>query len=225
MLRPEVVASNTERRLHSGTRTDVHEDRSRQSLQATKRCGPGSKNALLGRYVRRMVDRSLGPACRRGTAGDTGGARTVDGRKPGALSRLRGGCRLNFRMTKPCVFRTKPSTSRCMCRGAEHSVASWSPVERLEHAFSAQMRRHRPAHNAPTERINDNRQIHEPRPRRHVGHVSNPQCVRPRSHAVTLDQSRRRAGIVIAACRARPFASTHPGQTQVTLAQQPRAAA
>ena len=124
----EVVASNTERRLHSGTRTDVHEDRSRQSLPATKRCGPGSKNALLGRYVRRMVDRSLGPACRRGTAGDTGGARTVDGRKPGALSRLRGGCRLNFRMTKPCVFRTKPSTSRCMCRGAEHSVASWSPV-------------------------------------------------------------------------------------------------
>ena len=109
-------------------RLDVHEDRSRQSLPATKRCGPGSKNALLGRYVRRMVDRSLGPACRRGTAGDTGGARTVDGRKPGALSRLRGGCRLNFRMTKPCVFRTKPSTSRCMCRGAEHSVASWSPV-------------------------------------------------------------------------------------------------
>ena len=66
MLRPEVVASNTERRLHSGTRTDVHEDRSWQSLPATKRCGPGSKNALLGRYVRRMVDRSLGPACRRG---------------------------------------------------------------------------------------------------------------------------------------------------------------
>ena len=58
------------------------------------------------------------PTCTRPTATRAAHGPSME-RRPGALSRLRGGCRLNFRMTR--VFRTKPSTSRCMCRGAEHS--------------------------------------------------------------------------------------------------------
>ena len=57
MLRPDPVVSITVRRRHSGTQTDVHDDRRLRSSPRTRRYVPGYRNASRAASVRRMVFR------------------------------------------------------------------------------------------------------------------------------------------------------------------------
>ena len=88
-------------------------------------------------------------------------------------------------------------------------------VECVEHEFGAQVPGHRPAHDPAAEHVEDDGQVQESRQGRHVGDVSHPQPVRGVGVELTLHQVRRRAGLGVAACGARPLAPAHAGQARL----------
>ncbi len=60
-------------------------------------------------------------------------------------------------------------------------------VERLEYQFGTQIGLHRPAHDAPTERIEHHREIEKARPVRHVRDIGDPQKIGRRGGEVAFD--------------------------------------
>ncbi len=81
------------------------------------------------------------------------------------------------------------------------SSLSQGHVQRVEHEFCAQVRRHRPAHDLPAPGIEDNRQVQDPRPGRNLGDIGDPQLIRARSPEGALDQVGGRTGIRLATRR------------------------
>ena len=65
-------------------------------------------------------------------------------------------------------------------------------VQRPEHQFGAKMMGHRPSHHPAAEHVEHDRQIHEPRPGRHVGDVGHPDSVRPIGLELAFDPVRDR---------------------------------
>jgi len=65
-------------------------------------------------------------------------------------------------------------------------------LKRVEHELGAQMRRHRPADDAPAEDIEHDGEVEEPRPGRDVGDVGAVELIRALSGELALDQIRIR---------------------------------
>src|SRR3984957_15667537 len=97
-------------------------------------------------------------------------------------------------------------------------------VQRRENQLGAQMRLHRPAHNAARIHIQHHRQIQKSRPRRHVGYIGHPQPIGPVRIELPIDKvdrafsprvGLRRDDIAAQRCTAKP-GGTH--QSRHTLA-------
>lgn len=72
-------------------------------------------------------------------------------------------------------------------------------VQRCEHEVCGHAFSHGPAHHAPAPDINDNRQVEEPHPGRHVGHVRHPQLVRTCGVETPVDQVMGRGLMLVTA--------------------------
>ena len=87
-------------------------------------------------------------------------------------------------------------------------------VERVEHELGAQMRRHRPADDAPAPRIEHDGEIEKAGPGRDVGDVGDPELVGAGRGEVALDEIGRRARVAIAdvvvTCRLRRLTPAKP---------------
>ena len=68
-------------------------------------------------------------------------------------------------------------------------------LEGVEDHLGLHVRRDPPAHEAPTERVDDEAHVRHPRPRRHVREVRYPQLVRGAGFEVTLHQVRGPGGV------------------------------
>ncbi len=86
----------------------------------------------------------------------------------------------------------------------------------FDHQFRAYMLRHRPANDAPTARIEDDREIEEARPRRDICDVRDPEPVGSGRDEIALDEVGRGCHLWAAPRRARPFAAVASLQSGVT---------
>ena len=71
-------------------------------------------------------------------------------------------------------------------------------VERVEDELGAQMRRHRPADDAPAPRVEHDGEVEEAGPRRDVGDVGDPELVGPGRREVAVDEIGRGPRVAIA---------------------------
>ena len=116
-------------------------------------------------------------------------------------------------LTVEMLRRPLESTLAALVRVVDHTgrpPLSQRHVERVQHELGAQMIRHRPADDPSTPRIDHDRQIQEPRPRRHVRDVRHPELVGTRCSEVTLNEVRGRTRVAIPSRRPRSPSTRDP---------------
>jgi hypothetical protein len=85
-------------------------------------------------------------------------------------------------------------------------------VHRIEHKLGLEVHSHRPAHDAPGEGVEDDRQVEESRPGRDIGDVCDPELVRLLGVEVPIDQVGRRPHALVPDGRPDTSATTDAGQ-------------
>ena len=85
-------------------------------------------------------------------------------------------------------------------------------LERIEDERGAEVRRHRPADDAPAPRIQDDRQVEKPRPGRNVRDVGDPELIRAGRREVPRDEIRSGRAVRIATRSDRSLPATHARQ-------------
>jgi hypothetical protein len=87
-------------------------------------------------------------------------------------------------------------------------------LQRVEHEVGLHGTADPPAHDATREHIDDEGDVHEALPSRHVGEVRHPQLVRSLGVEVPVDAVQRTRRLGVGHRRAHPLAATHPLQPE-----------